>query len=101
MPKDDEKMSFPRIEGVQRGQAITLAVDGKAIAAYAGESVAAALLASGKRILRHSPVLSAPRSTFCWMGVCQECVILIDGIRRPACRTEAADGMVVTTGKAS
>ena len=32
---------------------------------------------------------------FCAMGVCQECVLLIDGQRREACRTSVAEGLEV------
>lgn len=72
--------------------------DGAPIDAYGGETVAAALIASGRRTLRASPRTGAPRSAFCWMGLCQECIVLADGVRRPACRLEVKDGMVVLSG---
>jgi D-hydroxyproline dehydrogenase subunit gamma len=72
--------------------------DGNPVDAYAGESVAAALLAAGCRTLRESPNEHAPRGAFCWMGLCQECTVEVDGIRRPACHTECADGLVVRKG---
>ena len=72
--------------------------DGRPIDAHAGESVAAALLAAGIRQLRASPRAEAPRGAFCWMGLCQECVVVADGVRRPACRLEVQDGMVIMPG---
>lgn len=74
---------------------ITLTVDGVCVPARAGESVAAALMAHGRLALRHAPRSGAPRGAFCLMGVCQECVMLIDGIGRQACMAEARDGMKV------
>ena len=62
---------------------------------FAGETVAAALLASGRRRLRGSPRAREPRGAFCLMGSCQECVIRIDGRLEPACLTEVRDGMAV------
>lgn len=60
--------------------------DGRRITAYAGDTVAAALWANGIRQLRTSPRSGQPRGMFCAMGVCQECVVLIDGQRRPGCQ---------------
>lgn len=75
----------------------TIIVDGRAIGAFAGESVAAALLAAGIRHLRNSPRNGVPRGAFCLMGVCQECVMIIDGARRPSCQALVRDGLVVRT----
>lgn len=61
----------------------------------AGETVAAALLASGRRALRSSPGLRELRGAFCLMGSCQECVIRIDGRLEPACLVEVQEGMTV------
>ncbi|MCB8881265.1 (2Fe-2S)-binding protein [Acidisoma cellulosilytica] len=90
--------SFHRATDVERGGLVRIVFDGRTIEAYAGESVAAALLAAGIRTLRASPRADAPRGAFCWMGICQECVIVADGVRRPACRLEVRDGMVITPG---
>jgi len=39
-----------------------------------------------------------PRSLFCSIGVCQECLMVIDGRPNvPACQTPARPGMVVNT----
>ena len=48
----------PRIErGVARGPAVTFTFDGRRIEAFAGESVAAALLTAGIRHLRDASVI--------------------------------------------
>ena len=75
-----------------------LVVDGAAVPAFEGESVAAALLAAGRRGLRVSPRLGEPRGVYCGIGLCFECVLVIDGqpgVR--ACQTPVRDGMLVGT----
>ncbi len=92
-------MAGLRIEsGVVRGQAFDIILDGRKLRAYEGESVAAAILASGARILRVTRKRKEPRSLFCGIGICQECRMVIDG--RPnmcACQTPARPDMVVKT----
>lgn len=85
---------------VARAPAIEILVDGRRVTAYPGESVAAALLAAGIRTLRHSPRNGAPRGAFCLMGVCQECVVHIDGRLAQACLEPVATGMRVALGAA-
>jgi hypothetical protein len=88
-----------RIAGaVERSEPVTFTVDGKAVTAFAGESLAAALFAAGIRRLRASPRAQTPRGMFCLMGVCQECVLWVDGRRVPACREPVRAGMTVSTG---
>ncbi len=87
-----------REAGLDRGPSLGFTFDGAAMRGYAGETVAAALLAAGLVALRRSPRGDAPRGAFCWMGVCQECTVVIDGHRRPACRTALAEGMTVLSG---
>ena len=69
--------------------------DGQSASARVGESVAAALFASGMKTLRTSPRECAPRGMFCLMGSCQECLVMVDARRVLACRTAVADGMRV------
>jgi len=35
------------------------------------------------------------RAPFCGMGICQECRVTIDGLRRPACQTLCRDNMQI------
>ena len=77
---------------------VSLSVDGRPIAAEAGDSVAAALLAAGITACRTTPVSGAPRAPYCMMGVCFECLVTIDGVgSRQACLTRVRDGMRVET----
>lgn len=84
-----------RIGGEQRSQPVELLFQGQPIAAFAGETLAVALLASGQSILGSNPVDGAPIGLFCAMGVCQECLVLVDGVLTEACRTPVRAGMVV------
>ena len=82
--------------GVERGERLTFTFDGEPIVAFRGESVAAALLAAGQRTLRLTAVGAAPRGVFCGMGVCFDCLVVIDGEpSRRACVTFVTEGMKV------
>ena len=63
-----------------------------------GDTVAVALAVSGRLQLRRSPRGDLPRGAFCMMGSCQECVVWVDGERRPACQVRLEPGMVVRSG---
>lgn len=75
-----------------------LSVDGKMIAFVAGDSLAAAMLRAGIPVMRLSRT-GQPRSLFCGMGVCNDCVVTLDGkpnIR--TCTTAAYPDAAVETG---
>lgn len=82
-------------DGFQRGAATSLDVDRLAVAAHRGETLAAALMAAGLLRLRRSPRDGTPRGAFCFMGVCQECVVQVDGVLRQACQVVVEDGLRV------
>ena len=72
---------------------IQILVDGALVHARAGQSVAAALLACGERILRYTRASGEPRGLYCAMGTCFECVVKVDGIIERACMREVRAGM--------
>ncbi len=74
-------------------------VDGEAIAAYEGETIAAALLAAGRRTFRHTAPGGSPRGIFCGIGVCFDCLVTVDGSQIRACVTPVRDGMRVSTAE--
>lgn len=84
-----------RLPDQQRGAMVALTVDGTRIKAYHGEMLAAALMASGIVRLRDSPHAGTPRGAFCLMGVCQECLVRIDGKIRQACLSTVTEGLEV------
>lgn len=74
---------------------VAFSFDGETLSASEGETLAAALHAQGRRTLRINRDDGGPRGAFCFMGVCQECVVLIDGRQTEACRTLVREGLVV------
>lgn len=89
----------PRVDlGLDRGKAFAFQFDGRPVEAYPGETIAAALLSAGIRQFRRTAKAAMPRGLYCGMGVCWECLVVVDG--RPsnrACMTEAKPGMRVET----
>ena len=82
----------------QHGRSIQIQVDGKPIEAFEGETVAAALLASGIHTFRLSRKNQEPRGLFCGMGICYECLVTVNGTHSvQACLTPVAEGMQVET----
>ncbi|WP_207209842.1 (2Fe-2S)-binding protein [Tropicimonas sp. IMCC6043] len=70
--------------------------DGAELELPEGANLAAALLAAGVGVFRHTPVSSEPRGPFCMMGACFDCLVEIDGIVRQACMTEVVEGLRVS-----
>ncbi len=88
------------LPGVQRGRLVKINVDGKPIDAYEGETIAAALLAAGIYHFHLSIKNKEPRSLFCGMGACMECMVTVNGAyNQRACVTQVADGMKIETCK--
>lgn len=82
--------------GVRRGAAVTVTVDGEPVQAHLGETIAAALLAhSGLPALR-TTVGGNLRGVYCGMGVCFECLVMVDGVPNTrACVTWVRNGMEI------
>jgi sarcosine oxidase subunit alpha len=78
----------------RRGRPLRFRFNGTEIEAFEGESIAAALIASGVYATRRSPT-GHLRGPFCFMGSCRECAVRIDGRKILACATPAADGLDV------
>ncbi len=85
-------------DGIVRGAAVDIDVDGEKLRAYEGETVAAALLATGRHAFRHTARRGEPRGVYCGMGVCFDCVMQINGIANVrTCQTRVSAGMSVRT----
>lgn len=68
--------------------------DGREIPFVSGQTVGAALTAAGIRSWRTTRVEGRPRGLFCGIGICFDCLLVVDG--RPnqrACLLLARDGM--------
>src|SRR3954452_377930 len=92
--------SIPRgsmLSRTERGE-LTLYFDGTPLPAREGDSVAAALLASGVLATRRTAASGAPRGPYCMMGVCFDCLAVVDGQGGvQLCLTQARDGMRIET----
>lgn len=82
-------------EGAQRAP-LAFTFDGRAMTGRAGDTVTAALLANGVCACRTTPVSETPRAPYCLMGVCFDCLVVIDGVgNRQGCLIPLEDGMRV------
>ncbi len=96
MPRD-------RSRSIHRGEPINLTVDQRPVQAFAGETLATALLAQGISTFNHT-ASGQPRGPYCNMGTCFECQVRISSpsdtdfrwVR--ACMVTVREGMFVNTG---
>lgn len=63
--------------------------DGAPLEAEPGQSVAAALIAAGRRSWRVTRAGGEPRGVFCGIGICHDCLVVING--RPGQRACLAE----------
>ena len=88
-----DSLRLPDGHGLERGAPVSLTLDGAAVTAYEGESVAAMLLAEGHAATRATPA-GDPRGVYCGMGVCFDCLVVVDGVPNTrACVTWVCEGM--------
>ena len=86
---------FRKLDGSNQDP-ITVYIDGSPVAADANESVAAVLLRMDPLWARTTPVSASRRAPYCMMGVCFDCLAIVDGISSvQTCLTSARDGMKI------
>lgn len=84
--------------GPPPGEPITIWVDDEQVEARSTDTVAAALWADGRWVLRRSRT-GEPRGLYCGIGQCFECRVSVDGdsgVR--ACLAPVAPGIRIRTG---
>ncbi len=85
LPNDDVEM-------------LQVILNGKEIQVTEGITVAAMALTQGLRHTRTTPESQSRRAPFCMMGVCYDCLMIIDGkANQRACATYVKNGMRVET----
>ncbi|MEC8338432.1 MAG: (2Fe-2S)-binding protein [Planctomycetota bacterium] len=90
-----------RIVG-NRGTPITFTFDGQVIEAFEGETVAAALLASGVQAMRKTSRKGEPRGLFCNMGICFDCLVEVSGnTNQRGCQFPVTDGLEIKSQRAA
>ena len=88
------KTASPFLE-LETGPRVQVSFDGARLDLPRGANLAAALLAAGVGVFRHTPVSGAPRAPFCMMGACFDCLVEVDGVVRQACMMEVAEGLII------
>jgi aerobic-type carbon monoxide dehydrogenase small subunit (CoxS/CutS family) len=65
-----------------------------------GQSISAALMATGVRELRKTRFDGEPRLIFCGIGICFDCVVAVDGVaNQRACLVEINEGAKIESQK--
>jgi len=84
---------LPLGPGLERGPGVTVVLEGREVQAHQGETAATVLLAEGHVATRET-VSGQSRGVFCGMGVCFDCLVVVDGVPNTrACTTLVTDGM--------
>lgn len=79
---------------------VTFSFNGLEVECEEGQSLAAALLHADKRELRSTRFGHEPRSVFCGIGICYDCVVVINGVgNQRSCLIEARNGMTVESNQ--
>lgn len=80
-----------------RGEAVEVRIADTSVRAYADESIAAAALASGTRVLSRSMKYHRPRTFFCFEGHCSGCLVRLEGVPNlRACQAPCVGGAEVS-----
>lgn len=75
---------------------VTIEVDGKEVKGIRGQTIAAVMLTGGVPSWGRTPVGERPRGLFCGIGVCFECVAVVNGLADVrVCQRRAENGDVV------
>jgi sarcosine oxidase, subunit alpha len=83
-------------ERIERGRELSFSFDGKPAHGLAGDTVASAVAAGGRRVFSRSFKYHRPRGLMCCSGQCPNCLVSVDGapgVR--ACTEPLREGMEV------
>ncbi len=79
-------------------KSLAFTFNGVRIEAIEGQTIAAALLASEVNVLRKTRLKNEPRSIFCGIGICWDCVVTVNGVtNQRSCLIDVVEGMVVSS----
>ncbi|WP_322103304.1 FAD-dependent oxidoreductase [Paraburkholderia sp. J41] len=83
---------------METSESVPIEFEGEVLQARRGETLAAALVAHGIQRFRTTP-REQPRGMFCGMGVCQDCLVEVDGVpNQRACMTKISRPLSVRMG---
>jgi hypothetical protein len=82
---DDELGAYrvvdhPILGDQPEGRVVRFTFEGRELTAMEGEPILAALAAHGVRLSRTTPRLDEPRWLFCGIGLCTDCMMVVDGV---------------------
>ncbi|GAA1635821.1 FAD/NAD(P)-binding oxidoreductase [Kribbella alba] len=78
--------------------AVRIVVDGEPVDALPGQTVAAALMATGRDSWRTTRTTGRPRGVFCGIGACFDCLVVVNGIPDVrACQRTITPADAITT----
>jgi predicted molibdopterin-dependent oxidoreductase YjgC len=84
------------LPAAEQQETVLVRVEGRAIRARAGQTLAMAMLGAGVVPFRRTAVSGAPRAPLCLMGVCFDCLVEVDGSQNvQSCLVEVREGMQV------
>lgn len=87
-----------RLAGLGERELVEFVFEGETVRAWAGDSIAMALWADEQRAVRNSSKVGEPRGVLCNMGICYECLVVVDGRTMRSCTTIVQPGMNVQRG---
>jgi predicted molibdopterin-dependent oxidoreductase YjgC len=91
-------MKHPILGPLDQIKEVKITVNGKVISAIEGEPIASALIAAGIMTFRRTRVLKEPRGYFCGIGLCSDCMMIVDDVPNVrTCITPVKDGMNIET----
>ncbi|WRS26941.1 (2Fe-2S)-binding protein [Oscillospiraceae bacterium MB08-C2-2] len=89
-------IQHPVLGELQNQKTVTIYYNEKPIKALEGEPVAASLLNAGIKVFRTTSKRHEPRSIFCAIGRCTDCMMIVDGVPNTrTCVTPVHSGMRV------
>jgi hypothetical protein len=89
----------PDADPIRPGSAspVTITVDGALVTGVLGQSIAGVMLSADVVAWRRTSLGDRPRGVFCGIGVCFDCVAVVNGLADVrVCQRRARDGDVVT-----
>lgn len=91
-------IDHPILGPLPQAREVTIYVDREPLPARVGETIAAALVAAGRKRFRTTEKRREPRGIFCAIGKCTDCVMTVDGVPNVrTCITLVRDGMQIRT----
>lgn len=79
-------------------ETVNVFLNGQSIQVQKGNSVAAVALSQNLGYTRTTAVSGSKRAPFCMMGVCYDCLMVINGVsNQRACSTLVQEGMQIDT----